>query len=197
MGPRSTYHHGDLRAALVEATTAVVAEHGVAGLSVGEVARRAGVSAAAPYRHFANRSALLAATATSVGRELHAGLAEAMSQEEGGVAELGAAARAYVAFVLTRGVGFDLVWADELRPTDDLDLARASGDLVSLLLFPCLGVAGEPAAAQRLLRRVTAVVNGFATLRGSGFMAGHDVSTDTLAEEAAEVVVLLATAAAR
>src|SRR3982750_3677921 len=67
---RATYHHGDLRAALVTAALELVAEKGVAGLSVAEAARRAGVSSAAPYRHFASRTALLSAAATAGGRRL-------------------------------------------------------------------------------------------------------------------------------
>lgn len=57
------YHHGDLRNALIAAGRALLAEEGVAGLELRKVARRAGVSHAAPYRHFADKQALLAAVA--------------------------------------------------------------------------------------------------------------------------------------
>src|SRR3954471_8185824 len=70
VGRRATYHHGDLRAALVTAAWELVAERGVPGLSVAEAARRAGVSSAAPYRHFSSRTALLSAAATVAGRRL-------------------------------------------------------------------------------------------------------------------------------
>src|SRR4051795_2187601 len=70
VGRRATYHHGDLRAALVTAALELVAEKGVPGLSVAEAARRAGVSSAAPYRHFSSRTALLSAAATVAGRRL-------------------------------------------------------------------------------------------------------------------------------
>lgn len=55
------YHHGDLRRALLSAALEVVRDAGVGALSLREVARRAGVSSAAPYHHFAHREALLAA----------------------------------------------------------------------------------------------------------------------------------------
>lgn len=55
------YHHGDLRNALVEAAVQILSEKGVSGLSLREVARRAGVSHAAPYHHFADKDALLSA----------------------------------------------------------------------------------------------------------------------------------------
>ena len=57
------YHHGDLRAALIQAGLAILAEEGMQALSLRAAARRAGVSHAAPYRHFADKEALLAAIA--------------------------------------------------------------------------------------------------------------------------------------
>lgn len=60
-GPgRDSYHHGNLREALIEAALSLIAENGPAGFSFVEVARAAGVSPAAPYRHFRDRNALVA-----------------------------------------------------------------------------------------------------------------------------------------
>jgi AcrR family transcriptional regulator len=61
--PRATYHHGDLRNALIAAALALIAEHGVEGFTLRDCARKAGVSVAAPYRHFTDRDDLLAAVA--------------------------------------------------------------------------------------------------------------------------------------
>jgi len=58
------YHHGNLREALMQATLDLIAEKGIAGVTFAEAARRAGVSGAAPYRHFRDRDELLAAVAT-------------------------------------------------------------------------------------------------------------------------------------
>ncbi|MCG8921848.1 TetR/AcrR family transcriptional regulator [Lentzea sp. CC55] len=63
MEPKRSYHHGDLRNALLVATTELVRERGAQGFSVSEAARRAGVSTSAPYRHFNDREAMLAAAA--------------------------------------------------------------------------------------------------------------------------------------
>jgi AcrR family transcriptional regulator len=60
---RRGYHHGNLREALVEAALALIAEKGAAGFTIAEAARLAGVSPAAPYRHFRDAEALLAEVA--------------------------------------------------------------------------------------------------------------------------------------
>jgi AcrR family transcriptional regulator len=57
---RDSYHHGNLREALIESGLRLIAERGPAGFSFAEVARAAGVSPAAPYRHFRDRNALVA-----------------------------------------------------------------------------------------------------------------------------------------
>jgi AcrR family transcriptional regulator len=61
--PRKTYHHGDLRAALIAAARRIVEREGPEAASLRQVARGAGVSQAAPYHHFADKEALLAAVA--------------------------------------------------------------------------------------------------------------------------------------
>lgn len=68
--PKKPYHHGDLRNALIAAGHALLAEEGVTALELRKVARRAGVSQAAPYRHFADKQALVAAIAEDGFRRL-------------------------------------------------------------------------------------------------------------------------------
>ncbi|WP_433182229.1 TetR/AcrR family transcriptional regulator [Actinoallomurus sp. CA-150999] len=76
--PRKTaYHHGDLRRALVDAGRELVREQGVAGLTLRAAAARAGVSAAAPYRHFPDKESLLAAVIAEGFTELAATMSEA------------------------------------------------------------------------------------------------------------------------
>ena len=74
------YHHGDLRNALITAGLAILTEEGVNALSLREVARRAGVSHAAPYRHFNDKDALLAAIAEEVGGRLTPYLLDALAR---------------------------------------------------------------------------------------------------------------------
>lgn len=63
IAPRSNYHHGNLRQAVIDATLALVEEGGFENVNLREVARRAGVSTGAPFRHFPNKTALLTAVA--------------------------------------------------------------------------------------------------------------------------------------
>ncbi|MFC4112648.1 TetR/AcrR family transcriptional regulator [Nonomuraea zeae] len=58
---RDRYHHGDLRAALIDTATELISEQGVQGFSLAEASRRLGVAVSAPYRHFADRDELLLA----------------------------------------------------------------------------------------------------------------------------------------
>jgi AcrR family transcriptional regulator len=79
--PKRSYHHGNLRAALLQATLRAIAEDGPDGFTLRDVARRAGVSPAAPYRHFRDKDELLAAVAAEcadrLGRMVAAAVAEA------------------------------------------------------------------------------------------------------------------------
>jgi len=79
--PKRAYHHGNLRAALVQATLRAIAEHGPDGFTLRDVARRAGVSPAAPYRHFRDKDELLVAVAAEcadqLGQMVTAAVAEA------------------------------------------------------------------------------------------------------------------------
>jgi AcrR family transcriptional regulator len=84
MAERGNYHHGALRQALIDGAKEILAETGHEQFSLNEVARRAGVSTAAPYRHFSNREALLSAVA----EEGYATLAEKL-ESTSGLARLG------------------------------------------------------------------------------------------------------------
>lgn len=102
----STYHHGELRPALLRAAARVLEQDGPAALSLRELARRAGVSHSAPYRHFADREALLAALAA----EGFALLGEALARSSG--RQMG---EAYVDFALEHPQRFRLMFGGHLR----------------------------------------------------------------------------------
>ncbi len=82
MTQKSKYHHGDLKNALIEAGIDILAQDGVGGLSLRQVARKAGVSHAAPYAHFSNKQALIAAISTEGYKKLYATLSGAALKYE-------------------------------------------------------------------------------------------------------------------
>src|SRR4051812_37531896 len=117
----TSYHHGDLRRALVEAAAGLLEDKGHEALSLREAARLAGVSHNAPYRHFADRDALLNAVAANGFNELGARMAEARgSLGFRGVGE------AYVAFALAHPRLFHLMFAGQKKDGPlDPELAAA------------------------------------------------------------------------
>lgn len=134
---RDSYHHGDLKRALSSAALSLVAEKGPKGFTLTEAARRAGVSAAAPYRHFADKAALLATVAEQGFRDLHTALAaagEAASDPKDRVAELG---RAYVRWAVAHPDHYRVMFGAELSKADHPDLAvageQAFGDLLGAI----------------------------------------------------------------
>ncbi len=117
----SRYHHGDLRRALVAGGLVLLEEKGASALGLREIARLVGVSAAAPYRHFADRKALLEAVAAQGFSDFTGAMAKAAE----GLAEadqLAAMAFAYVRFALDQPALFRLMFSSDLHPYRDADL---------------------------------------------------------------------------
>jgi AcrR family transcriptional regulator len=83
MPRKKTYHHGDLKNALIQAGVGLLAKDGVSGLSLRKVASRAGVSHTAPYSHFADKQALIAAISTEGFRQLHGRVLAVMEKYHG------------------------------------------------------------------------------------------------------------------
>ncbi|MGQ0544505.1 MAG: TetR/AcrR family transcriptional regulator [Betaproteobacteria bacterium] len=121
----STYHHGDLRTALLAAASDTLEEQGLAALSLREVARRAGVSHNAPYRHFADRESLLAELAAEGFRELGAALAAKAGRDMG---------EAYVRFALDHPNRFRLMFGGQLSAGRHAGLAAAGRHTYEVLL---------------------------------------------------------------
>jgi AcrR family transcriptional regulator len=129
------YHHGDLRHALIEASLALIAEEGFAALTLREVARRAGVTHAAPYRHFADKEALLAAVAEEGFRTMAAQMRERMDRETGPTQRLSACGVAYVLFAIQHPAHFRVMFGPHFtRRVDHETLAREGGNAFGLLV---------------------------------------------------------------
>jgi AcrR family transcriptional regulator len=125
------YHHGDLPRALLEAAVQAIAEVGPAAVSLRDLARRTGVSHAAPAHHFGDKAGLLTAVAADGFGRLAATLREAY-EATGSFLEVGVA---YVRFAVTHRAHFEVMFRPELYHTDDPDLVRAR-DAARALLYP-------------------------------------------------------------
>lgn len=126
---KSSYHHGDLRAALLTTAMAML-ERGEA-FSIRAVAREAGVSPTAPYRHFPDRDALESALAAQGLRDLRADLTRdrELPTTTDELADLGVA---YVGFALRRPALFRLMFGNECDTEND-ERVRAAADVHALL----------------------------------------------------------------
>ncbi|MFE6786269.1 TetR/AcrR family transcriptional regulator [Streptomyces sp. NPDC057680] len=122
---RSSYHHGGLRQAVLDAALDVIAAEGPGALSLRDLARRAGVSHAAPAHHFKDRTGLLTALATEGYGLLAEALAAAPELRERGVR--------YVRFAIEHPAHFQVMFQPDLLRADDPDLLaakeRASAEL--------------------------------------------------------------------
>lgn len=113
---RGGYHHGDLRRALVEAAWAIAVEEGPDAVSLRAVARRAGVSHAAPYHHYPDKAALLEAVAVEGLDRLEVVLRDAHENGPGDAMErFAGVGAAYVRFVRANANAFHLMTQRELR----------------------------------------------------------------------------------
>lgn len=135
---RGAYHHGDLKRALTDAALALVQEKGPKGFTLREVARRAGVSAAAPYRHFADKAQLLAAVATQGFVQLHEAL-DAMVAADDDLAEQALAmGREYVRWAVTHPDYYQVMFGAELDKTGSPEVItagiRAFDDLLDTIV---------------------------------------------------------------
>jgi AcrR family transcriptional regulator len=180
---RNTYHHGDLRNALEQAALELVAERGPQGFSLAEASRRAGVSVAAPFRHFANKDALLAALALRSYTEQHDRFAAAMAGAGDPVEQLARFAAAYVEFAVEEPALFDVTFSAGLHKPDHPGLEEAGQQVLDVLRSPADRLRSDPAAALALIHSIAATAHGFAAFLREGVLP--DLTTATTEAAAA------------
>ncbi len=188
MSPPATYHHGDLRAALVRAALELLEEGGESELSLRAVARRAGVSPAAPYRHYADREALVSAVAAVGYRELAERLAAAHPSPST-AEQLASVAIAYVQFALDRPALFRIMFSEPCDRDNDERIAATAA--VSQYVRAIVERTFPQADDEALATAIWALVHGLAFLYLDGKL---DASTPSVVAEriAATIDALLA-----
>lgn len=161
-----SYHHGDLRAALVRQATALLLQRGAEACSLREVARQIGVSHAAAYAHFADKQALLAAVAVTGFEALAARLERSrLRHPESGEAALRAALRAYVEFCFKEPARMALMFGPRIgRAGKYPDLDRSVAQALACLTTPVEGLLGEGPLARRIAIDLWTFAHGYGTL---------------------------------
>ncbi len=189
---RSGQHHGDLRNALLAAAVELVGEAGPRGFTMAEAARRAEVSVAAPYKHFPDRDALLAALAAQGYRQqreqFHAAVSRAKTAQE----QLVAAAVAYLDFAVQHRPLFEVMFGAGLDKAAHPDLAAAGGEVLAELLPACTEL--EPAAPEQLLVAVAALAHGHAVYLLDGALGPAEQVLPQVRQRMSSYVVRLLTA---
>jgi AcrR family transcriptional regulator len=155
------YHHGDLPRVLLDAAVQAILEVGPAAVSLRDLARRTGVSHAAPAHHFGDKAGLLTAVAADGFRRLAATLGAAY-KATGSFLEVGVA---YVGFAVNHRAHFEVMFRPELYRTDDPELVRAR-DAARALLYPPAADLTNKSDADDVRAAVAAwsLVHGLATL---------------------------------
>jgi AcrR family transcriptional regulator len=160
------FHHGNLRAALIDAGTALLESDGPHALSMRELARRVGVTPMAAYRHFADKDALVTAIAESGFRAL----AEAshVAMPPGSDAHLLAMARVYLDFAVARPAMFGLMFAEPLDMGRVAAMSDAASDAYRPIRDAVAAALGPRADEDKVMVgviRLWSAVHGYAALR--------------------------------
>ena len=186
------YHHGNLRAALLERAEQTLNERGAGAVSLRELAREVGVSHGAPRRHFADRQALLDALAEDgferLGNELKAANDGAPDSFE---ARLAAFARAYIDFATRHAALLELMFAGKHRPDASAAVREAADQAFAIPLGLILDAqeAGDvvPGDPEKVATAAFASIHGLAALLNAD-MLDRGAIDDLIADSVARLV---------
>jgi AcrR family transcriptional regulator len=173
---RRSYHHGDLSRALVEEAIGTIQRGGVEALTLRAVGERLGVSRTALYRHFPDKSALLAAVGREGFRTLREHLVEAWRLHDGGHPGLEAMGVAYVQFALDHPAHYRVMFGGYLagNSASDLELEREGAAAFQALVDALVSLqqqgAVKPDPPLRLAQYIWANVHGIAMLAIDGLL---------------------------
>src|SRR5260370_29219392 len=183
--PLNTYHHGDLRDALVQAALHEVELGGPEAVNISALAKKLGVSQPAPYRHFADREALLTAVTAEAFRQFSAGLRESITRPSKR-SKLSRLAQATLAFGLRRNGIYRLMFASRTMACapKGSELRNAAMQTFGLLLealeAPAVGLIRE-----RHALKIWAALHGVVMLAEQGLFTGQvaQISREVLPQD--------------
>jgi len=160
---RRGHHHGNAREALIAAATEMLEGAGAANLSLRGVAERAGLSRQAPYNHFADKEAMLAALVTTGFDRLAQELEDA-SAGLIGEAALAGTGEAYIAFAQTSPALFRLMFAREIVDTSKFPEAAAAGAKAFAIMVAAVTSLTAAEKVEEVSMAAWCIVHGYATL---------------------------------
>jgi AcrR family transcriptional regulator len=173
-GGRRSYHHGNLREALVDAALDLIAEKGPAGFTFAEAARQAGVSPAAPYRHFRDRDALMADVARRGFERFEKELAAAWDEGRPNLRQaFERVGKAYLGFARNEPAYFSAMFESGLSVSEHRELQEAGDRAFVVLRGACealvaaMPVAKRPPALMMALH-IWSLSHGIASLFARG-----------------------------
>ncbi|CRK59416.1 Transcriptional regulator, TetR family [Alloactinosynnema sp. L-07] len=180
---KRAYHHGDLRRAVLAAAVEAITEHGTGGVSLRDLARRAGVSHAGPVHHFGDKAGLL----TAIAAEGYGLLADALVSAWAASEDFREVGVAYVRFAIGHRAHFEVMFRPDLYHADDSEVVAARERANTELTRGVGTVAGD---ADPGLAAVAAwsLMHGFATLWITGAMSDVDRDPEGLARSIAGVL---------
>ena len=181
------YHHGNLRAELLEHAWKVVERDGVDGLSLRGISREIGVSHSASGRHFRDRHQLLDALARVGFHRLNQAIAAATAPTAGVEERLRASGRSYVEFAVAHARVLDLMYAQKRHPDASEELRSLSEEPMSLLVETITGAQAEGIVRTGDPHELAVVV--FASVHGVATLATDDLLDDVPWERAAESTI--------
>jgi AcrR family transcriptional regulator len=191
-GKGDRYHHGDLRAALIEVAVELIGEGGVRGFSMAEASRRLGVAVSAPYAHFADRDDLLAAVAVRACEVFYREILQEINRSRGPADRLAAIARCYVRFAGFHRPLFEVLFVAGIDKRNHPEVEAAERPLNDTLLECVRAVSGgEQPSSDDLATAVEAAAHGHAMLLLDGDFGDGDSAVERAAERAAAATLAL------